>query len=422
MLRRRIPVLIVSLALAASAAFAAAPKTPGRERALPIGDEAADYTVTKIRLAAGTDLPGWKLAHKLTYDALANPVTVKRAYWTPLASALAATGPTAPESAVSWHLGKHEVLIQRANVDGAVEATFYLPSGLLQPMQGEYGLALDTNFQRQRNSTQEITTWPVALTFDVNHAISETKAFQATLFYKHTRIQNRKREAFKDENGDVIRFSDQPTEVVQDSRSAGLDLAYQRTLARDTGAGRVDLAWTAGGAWDRDRINLLEERWTPYLGCELRLASEKVDDLSMRIGLTVVESIEEFILLDPVLDANGEVVGTTERIQKTEEPSWQVVLGGRAPLYRLDNQTLILVDGVGSWLQAFSPTEGENGRPDVRERRATLQGGVTFQTPIGAALRFSIKAEYLHLPGEAQDRIDDFQWSSGFSAMLKLRW
>ena len=393
------------------------------QRDLPSEAELAELAAVTIVYPASERFAGWELGWKLANDATSNPVTVVRHQWRALAEAVN-SAPMTPEGKVeSRRVGKHVVLIRKVAAEGGmVEATLYLPSELVRPQSGKYTLGIETNFQRLRNSTQELTTWPVAVNFGINHAFSETRSFEWKSFYKHTKIDEKKRESFKDENGDVIRFSDIEAETIQDSRAAGLDLAFLFTVAPESSVGRVDTAILFGGGYEKDEINLLKQRVTPYAGFDLRMTSNKVDDRSCNIALTLLQNIEEFIIIDTVTDDSGAVIGTVESIEKNELPSWEVRLGFRTPLYRYEEFNMILFEGQGSFQQALEVTEGTEGRPDVRERRSSIQAGISVQTPMGGSLKIFAKLDYLTLPGEASERIDDFQWNSGFSTAMKFSW
>lgn len=387
-------------------------------REVPADAAMGDYVVVTISYESGAHFNPWQLAHKLEYGAQSGSAAIKRVHWHALTSAVNSAPETPPGKAAVVRVGKHEVLLCRSSqTDGSIVVILYVPHGLIKPLEGKYTLQIDTNFSRNRNSTQEITTWPITASFGFVHELDEDRAFELNASYAHTRISQKTRPAFRDQDGNVISFSDEVT--IQDGRTATVDAAYSFNLAHETRLGRIDAAVIGGVEMERDQVNLLDSRIMPYAGVELRLNSETRDDLGLEVSIEVAGNLERYIIIDTVEDEAGNVVGTTRRIEENRLPSLHGALRARAPLYTMDDVTIILFEGLLTGLQSFQVGGGENGLQRT-ERFGHLQAAIVFQTPIGAAIRIQQSLDWLRLPGEASNRIESFQWSSAVSASLKL--
>ncbi len=377
--------------------------------------------VVKIRYPDGTRFPGWQLGHKLSYDAEENPVTIKRFYWKALAEVLNSV-PIVPADKVEHReVGGHDVFVGKTEVEeGLIEATLYLPEDLIRPQSGRFELTWDSSFERSRVTHQEITTWPLSFAFNFTDEVRENRTLEVNSYFERTLIREKNRDQVVDEDGNEIRFIDLEAETIQDSRAAGIDAAYYWLVAPSTRVGRVDLGLSTGVTWEQDRINLVEGRLQGYLGLNLKLTSETVDDLVFEVSTRLGGHAEKYILLDEVYDDDGNVIDTVKTIEENRLPTWQVAVAGTAPLYRLNQVTMILLEGEATYLQSFEKTGGDSGLPEKTERITTVEIGITFETPMGAALGVHGRIESYELPGEAGRRIEDLQWDSGFTASMTL--
>ncbi|MBI2837137.1 MAG: hypothetical protein HYX75_02410 [Acidobacteria bacterium] len=389
-------------------------------RDLPAETALGDYVVVTINNESGAHFNPWQLAHKLEYGAQSGSAAIKRVHWHALTSAVNSAPETPAGKAVVVRVGKHDVLLCRSTqADGSLVVTLYLPHGIIKPLEGKYTLQIDTNFSRNRNSTQEITTWPITASFGFVHELNEDRAFELNASYAHTRISQKARPAFRDEDGNVISFSDIEEVTIQDGKTATVDAAYSFNLAHETRLGRIDGAIIGGVELERDEVNLLDRRIMPYAGVELRLNSETRDDLGLEVSLEVAGNLERFIIIDTIEDEAGNVVGTSRRFEENRLPSLHGALSARAPLYTMDDVTIILFEGMITGLQSFQAGGDDDGLQRT-ERLGHLQAAIVFQTPIGAAIRIQQSLDWLRLPGEASNRIENFQWNSAVSASLKL--
>lgn len=393
-------------------------------RSAPTGEELTAYTVVKITYPVSQHFAGWQLAHKLQYGADQGSVTLKRFCWRDFGETFNSS-PMTPEGKVaSRKVGKEEILLAKTlGTENTVTATLYVPAELIAPLQGKYALQLTTNFTRSRNTTQEITTWPLALSLDYTNEFNEDRSVELKLSYSHTRISQKTRPSFKDQNGNIISFRNIDSVTIQDGRDATIDAGYYFNLRHNTRLGRVDLGLIAGGEWERDQINLLDQRITPYGGGELSFESETIDDLGMEMSIEIAGSFDRYIIIDTIEEGppDNPTYTTVRRIEENRLPSIRGSITGRIPLYRLDNVTMILFDGTISVLQSFAGGGGgDEGGFNRSERLGHLEAGIAFQTPIGASLRIREALDWLKVPGEAGDRIASFQWNSSASAVLKL--
>lgn len=389
-------------------------------RQKPAGEELGLYQVATISCKADDELSGWRLAYRLRNGAEGAGLALKRSHWGSVARAFASTGET-PDGQVEAHrIGERELLIEKKTAeDGSVTATLYVPSGLIMPEHGNTTAKLETNFQRTRNTTQELTTWPLALTLEHVSEFEEDRSFELSASYGHTWISRKTRPAFRDEEGEIISFRGIDSVTIQDSRNAALDAAYLFMLSPETRLGRVDAAIVAGGTWERDEINLLDQRVMPYAGIELRMTSLTKDDLSLELALEMAGVFERYIITDPIVDESGEVVGMEREIEEFRLPSLMGRVGLKVPLYRLDDVTLIAGEAKASLLQALqqSGSDGEEGR----ERLGEASLSISFVTPFGASIRMQQKLNWLRPPGEASSRIESFQWDSIVTASMTVK-
>jgi len=377
--------------------------------------ELDDLEVVKIIYPADTCFPGWQLGHKLSFDAEENPVTIKRFYWKELANVFNSVPVTPQDKVEHRQVAGHDVFIgKEEQEEGMIAATLYLPRELVRPQSGRFEITWDTSFDRSRVTQQEITTWPLRFSFHFTDEVRENRTFEVNSYFERTLIREKNRD------NPEIRFRDIEAETIQDSRAAGVDAAYYWLVAPSTRVGRVDMGLSTGVTWEQDKINLVDSRLQAYLGINLKLTSETIDDLFFEVSTRFGGHVEKYIILDELYDDDGNVIGTAESIEENRLPTWQVAVAGTAPLYRLNQVTMILFEGEATYLQSFEKTGGESGHPEITERIATVELGFTFQTPMGASLGVHGRIESYELPGEAGRRIEDLQWDSGFTASMTL--
>jgi|CXWL01.1.fsa_nt_gi hypothetical protein len=413
--------LLLALLCAAPALAATTINGPSRV------DLAADATpegLTAVTVVnpAGLEPKGFALAHQLGNAAAEGRAQVRRQHWGDLAAAYASVPVTGDAAAERRLVGRHEVLIRKIDGgDGTLRTTFYLPAELLMPTAGKWTLALESSPSRTRNATTELTTFPLRASLGYASQPTESRSVEGKLALARTYISRKQRVSVRDADGNLISFHDLDAETVQDSQEAGLDLGSYWTVGRSTRLGQVEMGLTLGGAWQQDEINLLDRRTTAYVGGELRVTSETIDGLTASTSLRLGGSDEVYLIIDPLYDASGAVVGTTESTERHRLPTWEVLLSGTAPLYRLNGITLASVEAKASFLRSFERSDPTAEAPATTEQRVVVELGVAIQLPIGAKVGLRGRLETLDLPGEAGRRVDDVQWASGMTAGMTLR-
>lgn len=399
----------------------------GSSRALPAAEpgpaEAAfpeGLATIVIRQAPDASYAAWQLAHRLAFGAQ-GARAIKHVYWIPLKTAFDSVPVSEPEKVESRMVGGHQVYISKVREQDRIKATLRLPESLIQPLQAKYKGEVQTAFTRTRSATQEVTTWPTRAKLDYANEVTEDRSFEWNATYAHSRIWTKTRPSFKDERGEVIRFTDLTSTVVQDNRAGSLGAAYLFCTGRGTALGRVDTGLLAGVDWARDPINFLDRRSTPYAGVNVRFSSEKLDDQRLELGLRIGRNSEKYSLLQPVLDGSGVQTGTTTVVEEYRLTCWQVDSSWRLPLYRFENVPMVILEGQASWLESFNRVAGQKGRPEQTERIATADLGLVFQTPMGAAVRLGARINWNRLPGMAGDMVEGIQLVSMATASVRFK-
>jgi hypothetical protein len=396
--------------------------TPSR---VPLAADAvpADTTPVTVRHPADAAPRGFTLAHQLQYGAESGRAVVRRGLWGELAAAFASVPVTGPAHVERRRVGPADVLIRKvASDDGTAATTFYLPPEVLAAEAGKWTFGFESAPSRTRNTTTEVTTLPLRASLAYAHQPREDRAVEGKLALGRTYLSRRERSSLRDEHGDLISFREVPGETIQDTRTAGLDLASYWTVARGTRLGQLETGLTAGGGYESDEINLLDQRLVGYLGFDVRASSETVDGRWGSLGVRLGGSDERFLLLDPVYDpVTGELVGTATSTEHHRLPTWELVVAGATPIYRLHGHTLASVEARASLLRSFTASDGNSGRPASSEQRASFELGLAFELPVGTRIGVRARLDSLDLPGEAGRRIDDVQWVSGMTAGLTLR-
>lgn len=422
------------LCLLAAGPASAGPAQPlaGSTRVTLAAETVAEgTTVVTVRNPAAATVRGFEIAHQLQYGADSGRAVVRRGLWADLADAYNSVPVTGEEHAERRQLGREAILVRKVAVAGedTVATTFYLPPEVLSHEAGKWTLALESAPSRTRNTTTEVTTFPLRSTLSYANQPSEERTSEGKLAFGRTYISSKQREAVRDANGDLVSFRELESETVQDSQSALLDLGTYWTIARGTRLGQLEAGFTGGGAWETDEINLLDQRLTGYLGGELRATSEVVDGRWGSLAVRLGGSDERFLIIDPVYDEAGEPIGTTTSIERHRLPTWEVVVAGATPLYQLHGHTLAKVEGRVSLLRSFSESDGQtgaeangdSGRPPSSEQRASFELGISLELPMGSKVGIRARLDTLDLPGEAGQRVDDVQWVSGMTAGMTMR-
>lgn len=375
-----------------------------------------------IRHAPDASFASWQLAHKLAFGAQ-GARAIKHVYWIPLKAAYDSVPVSAaePGTVEARQVGNHRVYISKVREQGRIKTTLRLPEALIQPLQGKYKGEVQTSFVRTRSATQEVTTWPTRAKLDYANEISEDRTFEWNGTYAHNRIWTKTRPSLRDAQGNLIRFSDLTSTVVQDNRAATLGASYLFCTGRGTALGRVDTGLLAGVDWARDPINFLDRRSTPYAGVNLRFSSEKQDDQRLELGLRIGRNAEKYTLVEPILDASGTQTGTTQTVEEYRLTCWQLDSSWRLPLYRFENVPMVFLEGQASWMESFNRVPGQKGRPDQTERIAIADLGLVFQTPMGASMRLGARVNWNRLPGMAGEMVEGLQLVTMATASVRFK-
>ena len=411
----RLATWLLALATIAPAQALSAREPEPAEAMLPEG-----LATLVIRLAPEASLASWQLAHKLAFGAQ-GARAIKHVYWVPLKAAFDSVPVAEQDRTESRMVGGHRIYISKVQEKDRVKATLRLPEALIQPLQAKYKGEVQTAFTRTRSATQEVTTWPTRAKLDYANEVSEDRTFEWNATYAHSRIWTKTRPSFKDEPGQVIRFTDLTSTLVQDNRAGTLGSAYLFCTGRGTALGRVDTGLLAGVDWARDPINFLDRRTTPYAGINVRFSSERVDDQRLELGLRIARNSERYSLLEPVLDDSGVQTGTTAMVEEYRLTCWQVDGSWRLPLYRFENVPMVILEGQASWMESFNRVAGQAGRPDQTERIATADLGLVFQTPMGAAVRLGARINWNRLPGMAGEMVEGLQLVTMATAAVRFK-
>lgn len=382
---------------------------------LPDDPEEQGFRVTTIERQEGDRFTPWHLGFALSHGAVEGDfVRLKRNYWRPLARGLE-TAEGAPEGfGASVSLGHHEVLVVTEREGSIVRQTLYLPEGVLLRDEGPWTLALGSSFDRQRTSTREVTTWPLKLDLEYSRESTIKRTHEVSVGYERSLIREKVRESISTD------FRDVESETIQDTQAAALGYGTYWNLARETAVGRVDLGLNLGVEWERDPLNFLENRLVTFVGGQLRMKSESVDDLGFEVGLRLGGTFEDYRFEEEMLSDSGEVIGIRLVEEEIQLPTAELVLKGEAPLYRLDNTTILKLKFQLSWLESFEKAGGDEGRPEEKESIRLADVGLSVSLPMGGTIGFSARVAEYRIPGLAGENIEKHQWKSGAVAAYSL--
>lgn len=416
-----IPVLAVMLCAALTHA-----QTPTAQPGSIVRDTPAPETLTgvatvTIRFPKDAHLATWQLAHKLAFGA-EGARQLRWRYRKALAAAVEQVGETPEGKVVARTVKGLEVLIARIGEDpNTIKLTLFLPEAMLKPVMLKHSLDLETSFTRTSATTQQVTTWPVRFAYAYSNPIREDRTLEVKTSYSHNRITQKDRPSIKDENGHTIGFGDLPSRTIQDSKDAALSASYFFALTRNGRLGRTDWGVDVGNTFSSDEVNYVKSRWIPYVGTTFRISSETDLDRRFEASLKIGRNKERLVVVDPILDDQGNQVGTTEHYEDNTLANWELGLSWRTSLFRFDSFNLVVAEARTSWSQSFDAVAASEGGDEKRERIARAELSFAFQTPAGTGVRAGATFNWNQIPGEAGARIEDFQFTTTFSAMTRIR-
>ena len=398
---------------------AAAPASLVRD--VPTPEALTGIATVTIRFPKDAHLATWQLAHKLAFGA-EGARQLKWSYRKALTAAVEQVGETPEGKVVARTVKGLEVLIARTGEDQATtKLTLYLPEAMLKPVMPKHSLDLETSFTRTSATTQQVTTWPIRFAYAYSNPIREDRTLEVKTSYSHNKIMQKDRPSLEDENGDTIDFGDLPSRTIQDSTDAALSASYFFALVRNGRLGRTDWGIDIGNTFTSDEVNYVKSRWIPYIGTTFRISSETDLDRRFEASLKIGRNKERLIVLDPVLDEQGNQTGTTERYEDNRLANWELGFLWRTSLFRFDSFNLVVAEAKTSWSQSFDAVAASEGGDEQRERIAKAELSLAFQTPAGTGVRAGATFNWNQIPGEAGARIEDFQFTTTFSAMTRIR-